>query len=308
MSTPKISVVMTTYNGMKYIIEQLESIRLQSIPPDEVLIFDDCSSDDTPIIVREYISNNRLTNWHFFINERNLGWKKNFYQGLKRVNGEFIFLSDQDDVWDNMKIEKMVDSFNLNSNISLLCCNYTLKSENHIDIGKRIRQKIKNDGELKKVLFSPKFHLVGRPGCTYCIKKGFLEKVLECWVDDYAHDKLLWNAAILDQSLFCLNSPLVIFRRHENNASSKGPTLERNERMKNHMTDIDVFNKLVKTIDLDFNHKQAKTLCRYKKWLDLRLSFFEKSTLLKTLKLFAYIDFYSSIKSFFADLLSRNRK
>ena len=65
----KMSIVLTTYNGGKYILEQLESIRCQTCQVDEVLIFDDGSTDRTPELVIKYIKENNLVNWLFTVNQ-----------------------------------------------------------------------------------------------------------------------------------------------------------------------------------------------------------------------------------------------
>ena len=65
---PQISVVMTTYNGERHVLQQLDTIRQQSLQPDEVIILDDGSVDSTPQLIREYIHNYSLYNWHFSIN------------------------------------------------------------------------------------------------------------------------------------------------------------------------------------------------------------------------------------------------
>lgn len=95
----KISVALATYNGEKYIEKQLDSIRNQTIKPDEVVIVDDKSSDRTVALINEFIAVNNLVNWKLFVNEKNVGYRKNFYNALKKVTGEVIFLSDQDDEW-----------------------------------------------------------------------------------------------------------------------------------------------------------------------------------------------------------------
>ena len=71
------TIVLSTYNGEKFITEQLDSLRLQTRPADEVLISDDCSTDSTPQIVKDYIQKYKLSGWHFEQNEKNSGWKKN---------------------------------------------------------------------------------------------------------------------------------------------------------------------------------------------------------------------------------------
>ena len=76
----RISVCMGVYNGEKYIKEQLESIRLQTRQPDEVILCDDRSTDTTCQVVDEYLTeHSELTGWSFLHNEKNLGYPENFY-------------------------------------------------------------------------------------------------------------------------------------------------------------------------------------------------------------------------------------
>ena len=106
----KISVVMTTYNGEKYVEEQLDSIRVQTRKADEVLIFDDQSSDKTVKIIQHYIDDNKLNNWKITVNAVNKGWRKNFFDGIQETSGDVIFLCDQDDIWVPDKIEKIQEA------------------------------------------------------------------------------------------------------------------------------------------------------------------------------------------------------
>jgi len=98
MSIGKVSVVMATYNGEKYIFNQLESLRMQNYSIDEVIICDDCSTDKTLGIIQKYILTNSLTTWSVEQNTKNLGWKQTFWNLLHEAHYDFIFLSDQDDI------------------------------------------------------------------------------------------------------------------------------------------------------------------------------------------------------------------
>ena len=94
----KTSVVISTYNGEKYIIEQLDSLRKQSRPADEVIIADDCSSDHTVDIVKQYINQNKLNSWQVIVNDHNKGWRRNFMETMWNATGDLIFPCDQDDI------------------------------------------------------------------------------------------------------------------------------------------------------------------------------------------------------------------
>ncbi len=92
-----ISIAMATYNGEKYIKEQIDSILNQTIQDFEIVICDDCSKDETFRILQEYAQNDKR--FRIYQNENNLGFKKNFEKAITLCKGEYIALSDQDDIW-----------------------------------------------------------------------------------------------------------------------------------------------------------------------------------------------------------------
>lgn len=114
-----ISVAMCTYNGANFIAKQLQSIIIQSLPPDEIIICDDRSSDSTVSICQEILSD-WSGQWHIEVNEKNLGFKKNFEKAIQICHGDIIFLSDQDDVWMPNKIEKVNAVFEAHSEVVLV--------------------------------------------------------------------------------------------------------------------------------------------------------------------------------------------
>ena len=83
------SVVLTTYNGMRYIEPLLDSLRLQSQRIDEVLIFDDGSTDETIEFIQHYIRRYDLIRWSATVNKVNKGWKKNFKDGILSAKRRF---------------------------------------------------------------------------------------------------------------------------------------------------------------------------------------------------------------------------
>lgn len=105
---PTVAVVMATYNGAKYIKEQLDSILAQRYPIQEIIIQDDGSTDDTLAIVRDYAS--RYPHIHLFQNEQNKGFNLNFITAFQRASADLICISDQDDIWFSDKIEKQVEA------------------------------------------------------------------------------------------------------------------------------------------------------------------------------------------------------
>ena len=98
----KVSVVICTYNGERYLREQLDSILAQTYPVFEVVVQDDCSTDGTVGIIESY--RNKFSNLRIIRNEHNLGFNENFHRALLQAEGDLIAISDQDDVWDEDKL------------------------------------------------------------------------------------------------------------------------------------------------------------------------------------------------------------
>ena len=100
-----ISVVMATYNGAAYVPAQLDSILNQTLPPDEILVVDDVSQDETWAILQDYAS--RYPTIRIIRNEKNMGAYANFKQAFKLAKGDLIAPSDQDDIWMPEKLERL---------------------------------------------------------------------------------------------------------------------------------------------------------------------------------------------------------
>ena len=117
----KISVAMATYNGAQYIEEQLESIRIQTMPVDEVRICDDGSSDDTVEVICHYIREHGLeSSWSVEVNQENLGYASNFMKAVGLTNGDYVFFCDQDDIWIADRAERMIGLMEAHPDMLLL--------------------------------------------------------------------------------------------------------------------------------------------------------------------------------------------
>jgi glycosyltransferase involved in cell wall biosynthesis len=106
MNNELVSVAMCTFNGALYLEEQLDSILDQSHQNIEVVIFDDCSQDNTWQILQSYAARDKRIRLHR--NQSNVGFVKNFENAIAACQGKFIALSDQDDIWYENKIERLL--------------------------------------------------------------------------------------------------------------------------------------------------------------------------------------------------------
>jgi len=125
----KISIALATYNGEKYLKEQLKSYISQKRLPDELIICDDVSNDGTIEILEEF-KKTAPFKVNIIENETNLGYTKNFEKALSLCSGDIVFFSDQDDVWLPDKISKIETVFKNNPDISLVIHNGELVNEN----------------------------------------------------------------------------------------------------------------------------------------------------------------------------------
>lgn len=296
----KISVAMATYNGAQYLSEQLDSLRNQSMLIDEVVICDDKSSDNTVIMLREYIKNYQLEDrWSIYENEQNLGYANNFHKALQLTTGDYIFFCDQDDIWALEKIEKIVKVMEEHIEIQLLCTDYEpfISATNAPTVPSKVMQKMRNDSSLEKIELNYKNIYIASLGCDMCIRKTFRDQIEPYWVNGWAHDDFVWKTAQCVDGCYEYHEALLKRRLHANNVSMK----------KMHGKDVRVrFLKELAEANagmLDFarsvNLKQSKVhfIERTIRALKMREDVVENCKISNCIKLLAYIDCYQSKKS-----------
>lgn len=302
----KISVVMTTYNGEKFLLEQLEAIKNQSLLPNEVLIFDDCSTDSTLNQLVSYISKNRL-DWKVIKNDYNLGWQKNFMQGITKATGDLVFLADQDDIWHPDKVKIMSNIMNSNKKINVLVSEFKLvDQEFHFDADYEIDEYFNSKiHSISKIKLKPKTHNISYPGCTFCLRKTFFDLISPAWSEGYPHDALIYLAGWMSKSIYVVESELHYFRRHDTSASLKGPDFNVSSRLarlrRTQYAYIKIYkifmdNKMISNNDKDI-------LSNYQNWINLRIELLTDKSAKSWLALCTkYIKFYPSFRTLFGDL------
>jgi len=123
-----IGTVIATYNGEKYLEEQLDSIVNQSLKPDKIIVVDDCSIDGTISIIAKY--KEKYPEMIIFEqNERNLGHKRTFERGISMCKTDYIALSDQDDIWEPDKTERCYCALEQNKDAKLCFHDFKLVDE-----------------------------------------------------------------------------------------------------------------------------------------------------------------------------------
>lgn len=207
MNLKRISVCIATYNGGKYIKEQLDSILTQLGKDDEVIVSDDSSTDDTLAIVESYHDSRLIV----LANQKFHSPILNFENALKHVSGDYIFLSDQDDIWEMNKVKVMLPYL---SQYSLIVSNCSIIDKD----GNLIREsyfnsEVQRTGILKNLIRNNYL------GCCMAFKREVLDIALPFPSKIAMHDIWLGLCASAFFSTIFIPNKLICYRRHGNNAS-----------------------------------------------------------------------------------------
>jgi len=207
---PLISIAMATYNGEKYLKEQFDSILSQTYSNIEIIICDDYSGDATRSILEEYSQKDKRIKLYF--NEKNIGYVKNFEKAICLCSGEFIALSDQDDIWLPEKIsflwENINNCFLIHSDAYLIDSQDILLSNSFTRIAKKYRPKD---------IFEYYMGNNDVTGCTVLFNKKLLKYVLPFPDNLLFHDWWLAICAYKYGEITYLDKPLVKYRQHNQN-------------------------------------------------------------------------------------------
>lgn len=215
----KTSVVLATYNGEKYIREQLLSIMNQTEKVDEVLIQDDCSKDRTLEICKEFVESNNL-DWTVSKNEQNKGFEKNFLSALKKVSGDIVFLCDQDDVWKENKVQTMKRLMK-DENILSLATTVDLIDENGKVYLRHLKHPNANYNGIKKVTKNEFLRFFDYLGMTMAIRKSLVDCLNDENDYDVSHDVLINFLAVKQNGFYYLDKSLTERRSVKENHSYK---------------------------------------------------------------------------------------
>lgn len=215
MRNEKISVCMATYNGELYLRKQIDSILCQLVDGDELIIIDDGSKDSTVDIIMSY-SNIKIK---FHSNIFNCGVNKSFEKAIKLAHNDFIFLSDQDDIWADNRISIMLKVLN-NRNVEVVFGNSKFIDRNDYEISYRINPLIEADSTYTlKNLYRIFLGKGAYFGCALAFKKKFTKYILPFPRYIESHDLWIAKASILQKKCFNLEA-IVLYRRiHGRNAS-----------------------------------------------------------------------------------------
>lgn len=215
----KISIALCTYNGERYIRQQLESILHQTVAVTEIVVMDDCSSDSTIRVIRE-MDMQHPGIIRFVKNEHNVGFLKNFEKALMECEGDYIFFSDQDDVWHEDKVDHIV-SYLYKSGMWGVFTNGELIDDSDNKLGRTLFESLNVDKYLSQEILIPNlFTMLSLnsnfvTGATLALTKEAKQVVLPFRISKKVyHDHFIALKLSAIGKFACLNECLISYRIH----------------------------------------------------------------------------------------------
>lgn len=222
----KLSVALCTFQGERFLAEQLASIRAQTRLPDEVVIRDDGSTDGTTEIV-EAFAREYPGRVDFAVNPRRLGPRGNFEAALAATTGELILLSDQDDVWYPERAHTACQAFEADPQLLLLFADARLVDAAGRPLGKTLLQALGlRADERRRLHTGHAFEVLSIRSLALGAATGLRRAILEDALPvprSWMHDEWIALIAAARGRVRCMERPVIDYRRHDANVSGQPP-------------------------------------------------------------------------------------
>lgn len=213
----KIQILMSTYNGEKYIRTQLDSIIGQQVERKELLIRDDGSTDNTVEIIQEYL---KRYPWIKFYQGPNVGVRKSFMELIANADSdaEFVALADQDDQWDSMKLSRAIECLKkMNQELPLLYCSDKIIVDRNLEpINTAVNRKV------RRISFGNALVQNICTGCTSVMNHNLVRLLCDyCPVNPdemIMHDWWIYLTATCFGEVFYDTKTFIRYRQHGDNA------------------------------------------------------------------------------------------
>jgi glycosyltransferase involved in cell wall biosynthesis len=223
-----VSVAMCTYNGGNYLDDQLKSIVSQTLPPDEIIICDDGSTDNTIEIIQKFRDQTPIP-ISLYQNSTRLGITKNFQQAISLCKYDYIALSDQDDVWMKNKLQKQIEFLQQNQKeIDLVFSDLLIVNDQLESTGKTLWKTFRFTPRRQKLWRKGKAFLLQMKngnvvaGSTLVFKAAYRKRFLDLLSRTYHmwfHDGIIAVVAGKEKKIDFIPEPLVKYRQHAQQAT-----------------------------------------------------------------------------------------
>jgi glycosyltransferase involved in cell wall biosynthesis len=285
--TPLISVALCTYNGERHLSAQLKSILHQTYKNIEIVICDDCSTDSTNEIIEEFSKFYPIIK--HYKNQHNLGFNKNFEQAIHYSTGDFIAISDQDDIWELDKLEKLLN--HIGDNWLVFSNSKFINNENKVIDGQILADHFTLKNRNYKSLYFSNFVT----GHTVLFSRKFLHYLFPIPKLGY-YDWWMGFVATYHHKITYCNEQLTLHRIHQHSAMFRGHEVSLLSKRKERAQEIN--DNLLNLI----NYKHLNSIDKEElKLLHLQ---FMSNQLFQKLKMM--LKLYSNYKVYFPNLKYRN--
>lgn len=213
-----VAILMSTYNGEKYLKEQINSILHQSEKQWNLFIRDDGSTDKTREIVQEFCSLDERIK--FISGQKNLGASLSFFELLKSIDSEYYMFCDQDDFWLDHKVSSSLSFIKMkekeNKSIPILCYADCYVVNKNLE---KVSDSFMKESGLVIQKFRKKEYLLMKnfsPGCTYIFNRSavsLITKMKNVPMHDWAAMLSVSRAGLI----FFMTQKHLLYRQHETN-------------------------------------------------------------------------------------------
>lgn len=229
----KIAVVLISYNQEEYIYEALEGIRLQSVTPNEVVIADDCSTDRTQYIIKEYVQNHGLeSEWKLLLNDENVGINRNLQNGIDHTNADIIVPMSGDDISLPNRCEVAIELFKKHPNLHIVTTSVLIIDSDGNRIGE-VEYRNEFYDNIKKCIKA------GTPN-VFPVGQSWKQSLFDVFgklpttVPNEDDQLTFWG--LLDGGIFCSSNYTIKYRVHTKSASSW---------LRNNQSDSEYFSRFI---------------------------------------------------------------
>jgi glycosyltransferase involved in cell wall biosynthesis len=236
----KISVALCTYNGERFLPQQLASILQQTRLPDEVVVSDDRSTDRTVEMVRSFAASVSFP-VRVFVNERNLGFVANFERAIGLCEGSLIALSDQDDIWYPIRLERSLQELTAHPEAGMVFSDADIIDDRDQLVGTRLWTYFGFVGEIRERLLAGDYTVLVKnrfvTGATVMLRTELRRVCLPIGAG-WVHDEWIvaTTAAIAD--VRPIESPLIRYRKHASQQLGLTPKAGFREKNKRHRSEL----------------------------------------------------------------------
>lgn len=306
-----VSVVMATYNGTKYLDKQLCSIRDQTLRPDEVIICDDGSTDQTVELVEQFIKENRLENWSITRNAKNLGYARNFLHAMELASGDILIFSDQDDIWLPEKVETVKGWMEKEPAILCLFSQYTyIDGEDHI-ISTPYKKYVQKP--LYQVSFPEHCNDFAYAGMSLAIRSELKQEMLDvarAEKEIIAHDWLATLLSVKSGGFYTTDQVLTHYRLHTSN--TVGVDLraqdrrDNTERLETLQRDLRHYRCALAILQNQFEKSQQRNIAYLQnriRVMEKRIRIVSEARPFSALGMISWIGHYPFFKNYLGDFL-----